>query len=86
VGDFRDLDTLKAKLQSIVEYKNKLFGALYGAEPLDAADLLEKCRSYAEVLSPFIGDTTEFLHEAIGTGRSILFEGCSISTTGPSRS
>jgi len=75
VGDFRDLDTLKAKLQSIVEYKNKVFGALYGAEPLDAGDLLEKCRSYAEVLSPFIGDTTEFLHEAIGTGRSILFEG-----------
>jgi len=75
VGDFRDLDTLKAKLRSIVEYKNKVFGALYGAEPLDAGDLLEKCRSYAEVLSPFIGDTTEFLHEAIGTGRSILFEG-----------
>jgi len=75
VGDFRDLDSLKAKLRNIVEYKNKLFGALYGAEPISADDIFEKCTAYAEAITPFITDTTEFLHDSIAQGKSILFEG-----------
>ncbi|MHC4617596.1 MAG: adenylosuccinate synthase [Planctomycetota bacterium] len=75
MGDLRDLETLRTKLQTIVEYKNKVFAALYGAEPISAADLLEKCRSYADKLLPFAADTTEFLHESIAAGKSILFEG-----------
>jgi adenylosuccinate synthase len=75
MGDLRDLETLRTKLQTIVEYKNKVFTALYGTEPISAADLLEKCRSYADRLLPFTTDTTEFLHESIADGRSVLFEG-----------
>ena len=75
IGDFRDLESLKTKLQSIVEYKNKLFGALYGAEPINVEDIFEKCRAYAEAIVPFITDTTEFLHSSIAHGKSILFEG-----------
>ncbi len=75
VGDLRDLDALKAKLDAILEYKNKLFGALYGAEPLPAATIFEKCRRYAQRLRPFITDTTELLHTSIEQGKSILFEG-----------
>ena len=75
VGDFRDLDSLKAKLQNIVAYKNRLLGALYGAEPTNADDIFEKCIAYAEAITPFITDTTEFLHDSIAQGKSILFEG-----------
>ena len=75
MGDFRDVDRLAEKLQYIVDYKNKLFAALYEAEPIAAEGLLEKCRLYAERLVPFTTDTTELLHEAIGAGRSVLFEG-----------
>ncbi len=56
-------------------YKNKLFGALYEADPISTETIIEKCREYAEKLCPFIKDTTEFLHAAIDQGRSILFEG-----------
>ena len=73
--DFTDLDKLKEKLQTIVEYKNKLFTALYNSEPLSADEIFEKCKSYAETLVPFIADTTEFLHNSIADGKSILFEG-----------
>ncbi len=75
VGDFRDLDSLKAKLRNIVEYKNKLFDALYGAEPIIVDDIFEKCTAYAGAITPFITDTTEFLHDSIAQGKSILFEG-----------
>ena len=75
MADLRDLEKLKAKLQTIVDYKNKIFAALYNTEPISAAPLFEKCKSYADKLLPFITDTTEFLHKSIADGKSILFEG-----------
>ena len=74
-GDFRDLAALKDKLQTVLAYKNKLFSALYQAEPMDAGAIFEKCRAYAEWLVPFTTDTTEFLHTSIEQGKSVLFEG-----------
>jgi adenylosuccinate synthase len=75
VGDLRDLEGLKTKLQAIVERKNKIFSALYGAERMSGEALFEKCKIYAERLLPFTIDTTEFLHRSISDGKSILFEG-----------
>ena len=75
MADFRDLNKLKARLQTIVDYKNKVFGAVYGAEPMSSDQIFEKCESYAARLLPFLTDTTEYLHRAITSGKSILFEG-----------
>lgn len=75
MGDLRDLEALKTKLGVILEYKNKLFGSLYGAEPMAASTIFDKCRRYAERLGPFITDTTELLHTSVEQGKSILFEG-----------
>jgi len=74
-GDLRDLDSLKAKLQMILDYKNKVFGALYDAEPINADVIFEKCRAYADKLLGFVVDTTEFLHIAMAAGKKLLFEG-----------
>ena len=75
MGDFRDMATLTSKIKRIVDYKNKLFGALYKAEPMADDQLIDKCKVYAEKLCPFVIDTTEYLHSAIDAGKSILFEG-----------
>ncbi len=75
MGDFRDLGALEVKLKTIIEYKNKLFGALYDAEPINCDELFEKCKSYADRLVPFTIDTTELLHKSINEGKSLLFEG-----------
>jgi adenylosuccinate synthase len=75
MADLRDLNNIKDRLQKIVEYKNKVFGAVYGAEPMKADEIFEKCKSYADKLLPFVADTTEYLHNAITAGKSILFEG-----------
>ena len=75
MADLRDLEKLKARLQAIIDRKNKVFAALYNAEPISADSLFEKCKSYADRLLPFTTDTTEFLHKSITDGKSILFEG-----------
>jgi adenylosuccinate synthase len=75
MGDLKDLKELREKLNKIIDFKNKTFQALYNAEPMDADDIFEKCKLYADRLLPFIADTTEFLHKSITEGKSILFEG-----------
>ncbi len=76
VEDLLDLDNLKVKLDRIVEYKNKVFAALYpGSEAVDAEQLFRKCRLWADALGEMIVDTTELLHQAWGQKKSILFEG-----------
>jgi len=75
MADLRNLDSLKTKLQNIVDYKNKIFAALYNAEPTSADTVFEKCRAFADRLLPFTTDTTELLHKSIADGKSVLFEG-----------
>jgi adenylosuccinate synthase len=74
-ADLADLEGLREKLTRIVDYKNKVFAALYGAKPLDAEEIFRKCKTYADKLAPFIADTAEFLHKNIEQGKNILFEG-----------
>ena len=75
MADLRDLEKLKARLQTIVDYKNKIFAALYDTEPISADEIFEKCKLYADKLLRFTIDTTEFLHKSIADGKSVLFEG-----------
>ena len=75
LGNLLDADNLKSKIQNIVDYKNKLFSALYNAEPINAEKIYEKCKTYAEKLAPFATDTTQLLHKSIAEGKTILFEG-----------
>ena len=75
MADFNNLDALKEKLEKIVDYKNKIFSALYNAEPIKAAQIFEKCKVYSQRLSKCICNTTEYLHENIEAGKNILFEG-----------
>lgn len=75
MADFRNLAALREKLDDIVAYKNKLFGALYNAAPINAADIFEKCRRWSDALSGYIVNTTEYLYSALDVKKNILFEG-----------
>jgi adenylosuccinate synthase len=66
----------REKLARIVAYKNQLLSAMLpDFEPMDANQVAEEYLEYAERLRPFVGDTTTWLHDAIGGGRRLLFEG-----------
>jgi adenylosuccinate synthase len=74
--DLLDMNRLRGKLDTIVEYKNKLFAALYeDAEPLSAADLCDELATQIAVLEPLIRDAGVVLRDALGAGKRLLFEG-----------
>jgi adenylosuccinate synthase len=75
MADFHNLERLREKLEKIVDYKNKIFAALYNAKPIKAAEIFEKCKIYAQRLSGYVCNTTEYLHEQIESGKNVLFEG-----------
>jgi len=75
VGDFKEPEYLRQKLQKIAKFKNNYFKAMYGGDEVDADAIFSKCLIYAERLGNFIVDTTEHLHNAISVGKSVLFEG-----------
>ena len=75
MADLRDLDTLKQKLAKTVDYKNKVFNALYRADPINADEIFEKCKIYSKNLGGFLCNTTKLLHESIDANKNILFEG-----------
>ncbi len=43
--------------------------------PLDAGEVARDYLGYAERLKPYVRDTTAWLHEALGRGKRLLFEG-----------
>jgi adenylosuccinate synthase len=71
-------DTLHGRIQQIVRFKAEaLRCAAGGAEPvsLDADEIYQQYRGYAERLRPFVADTTAYLLDAAESGKRILFEG-----------
>ncbi len=76
VADLLDLETMSDKLKRILDYKNKLFSAIYqDAELLDFTEVFEQVKEWAAILTPMITDTTEELHKAWKAQSNILFEG-----------
>src|SRR5262249_17016195 len=76
VGDLAHPAQFREHLGRIVEYKNRLLTAMLpDFEPLNADAITEEYLGYAERLRPFVCDTTSWLHEAIRSGRRLMFEG-----------
>jgi len=67
-------DTLKTKIESIVEWKNLLIEKGYGAEKIKAEDILSWLDENGKQFIPFICDTGEYLYAAHKNGKGIIFE------------
>ena len=71
-------DGFRQRIDRIVEAKNRslaCFDEEAGPGALDAAQVYEEYRGYAQRLEPFVGDTTAYLLDAVESGKRILFEG-----------
>src|SRR5262249_50201318 len=68
-------DAFRQRLTRIVERKNKFFAALYDdREPINAATLADEYLAHAGRIRPNICDSTQFLYEAVHSGKRLLFE------------
>ena len=66
---------LKEKLINVVTQKNVILEHLYHKPLLDAEELYNTCVDYREMIRPYVGDVSVFLHQALKDGKNILLEG-----------
>ncbi len=66
---------LRERLNAAVELKNILFQHLYHKPLLDVEPLFQELLEYREIIKPYVGDTSSFVHKALKAGKSILLEG-----------
>ncbi len=75
VSELEDMDALREKVEGIILKKNILLRHLYHHEELKTDDIMEELASYKEILSPYAGDTSAYLYNAVREGENILLEG-----------
>lgn len=71
-------DSFAGQVERIVAAKDKILAgyAVNGEAPsLDAGEITEAYRGYAEQLKPYVADTTTYLLDAVEQDRRILYEG-----------
>ena len=73
--DLMDPEEFARRLKINLTAKNRLLTEIFGKEPLDYDKILADYLAYAEKLRPYVTDTIFTLHDAIGRGEKILFEG-----------
>jgi adenylosuccinate synthase len=77
VGDLLEPELFKARLEVIVEEKNKLLELYYKSdEPsFSAEEIFSEFTAYLKILKPYIRDTPLLVNQMIEEGKNILFEG-----------
>jgi adenylosuccinate synthase len=70
-------ESFRGRIEKITADKNVVLCARIGNgfTSLNAQEIHDQYRRYAERLRPFVGDTTEFLLAGLESGKKVLFEG-----------
>ncbi|GMW02971.1 MAG: adenylosuccinate synthetase [Candidatus Hydrogenedentota bacterium] len=74
-SEFADTNLFAAKLKNILAFKNKILVESFGEAPLDFDAILNEYSAYADRLRPFVADTVSIVHDALQSGKRIVFEG-----------
>ncbi|WP_027399455.1 adenylosuccinate synthase [Anaerovorax odorimutans] len=75
VCDMLDEKSFKDKLSAQIDRKNQVITKLFGQDPLNKEEIIEKYTAYAKMLKPYIKDTGVMVYESIKSGKKVLFEG-----------
>ncbi|MCR5452845.1 MAG: adenylosuccinate synthase [Lachnospiraceae bacterium] len=75
ISELFDEELLSKKVVSTCEKKNVLLEHLYHKPLLDPDELLKTLHEYRDMIEPYVGDVSLFLHNAIKEGKTILLEG-----------
>ena len=74
MGDLRHPELLLDKLRDIVEWKNLTVSGGYKHEPVSAEEMYDWLMQYGMRFLPYVKNTTEYLTEAVRSGKSLMFE------------
>ena len=74
MGDLLHPESLREHLRRLIDWKNTVFVAGYGQQPVSYDEVLAWIEQYGEILKPHICDAFELLERAQADGKSIMFE------------
>jgi adenylosuccinate synthase len=74
-GDLRDAASLRRIIEGQLAVKNKIFAAVYDADPLDAEAVFAEVWESAEKVAHFGTDIHPIVQEAVASGKPVGFEG-----------
>jgi adenylosuccinate synthase len=75
IADLMDPAEFERKLRHLVAEKNALIEQVYGQTALEVEPILKEYLGYADIIRPYVTDTSVVLNDAIDQGKRVLFEG-----------
>lgn len=75
VSELFDEESLREKVERVIEQKNVILEHLYHKPLLEADDIINTLAEYREMIAPYVADVSLVLHQAIKEGKTILLEG-----------
>ena len=73
--DLLDEKIFRLKLEAVLVQKNPILEKIYGLHTYTVEEICDEYLPYARILAPYVCESAHMLNEALGDGKSILFEG-----------
>ena len=73
--DLLDEKIFRLKLEAVLAQKNPILEKIYGLHTYTVEEICDEYLPYARILAPYVCESAHMLNEALGDGKSILFEG-----------
>ncbi len=74
MGDLLHKESLKKRLEGIVDWKNLTLTGVYNAKPVTADEIFNWLVEFGDQFIPYITDTGIYLNEALEQGKKVMFE------------
>ncbi|MBQ9691454.1 MAG: adenylosuccinate synthase [Eggerthellaceae bacterium] len=75
IQDLMDEKVFRLKVEAALDVKNPILEKVYGKETFTVDEICKAYLPYAEILRPYMDETSQLLNNGLAQGESILFEG-----------
>ncbi len=75
VADLLRTDELAERIKTVLEFENRVITGVYGGEPLDFRNCLDRYREFGQRLQRYVTDTQAVVLDAHQRGEYVLLEG-----------
>lgn len=75
IADLMDEEEFAERVKAVVDEKNHIIEQVYGGKPVNADAIIQQYLKYADILRPYVCDTSVVLNDAIDEQKKVLFEG-----------
>lgn len=74
-ADFKDVETLLSRLESVLTHHNAIIQNVHQKEPVSIDDIYQKCLSWSKNLTPFIDSVEHIVYDSIESNKNLIVEG-----------